>query len=752
MPNIKISNTLRKRISFFLILILIIILQSCSGEHWPFPSAYESQSGNAAANKVWYSSIWQYRQQIVISSAITASDQSDFPLLIRVSDQSNPLFDNARPDGDDIFFTLFDGTRLDHEIEYYKNTATKELDAWVRIPDLSSSIDTVIYMYYGNNSAVNQANADAVWDSNFEMVLHLNESPSDGVAGHMDSTVNGNKGTPENFQNGTGTTDAVGKIGGADDFAGDDDYIAIQNLNYNTAGQISELTACAWFRTSFIGSSWVENWAIVDFDRSDYFNFFVYGDTGELGFATAHQTAGIVDMQGNTQVNDGQWHFGCVVFDSSEVNDKKIYFDGGLDFQQDAYSTNENLGTGNIRYGFIGDGSEADVFDGARNNQYYEGSIDEVRISSIARSPEWIMAVYDNQRDPEFYLTVGAEETDDFAPAGEWQYRQNIAISSLMAPSDQTDFPVLIRITDPNNPVFANAQPDGDDILFTLSDMLTKLEHEIERFDNTPGSEDLVAWVRVTALSSLTDTIIFMYYGNAGVSSQENINEVWDADYAGVWHLKEEQAGTGSFDLYQDSVSNSNDGGDDYVSATGKSGQINSGQQFDGVDDYVSTSSIELANSSFTVEAWVNPDIGPPGQQCWFEAHTSFAVTGGESIHLRINSNGSIRFGYYWDDLDTAAGVVQFGAWNHIVVSYDNNTDESSIYYNGVLNISGNQGPFIGASPRISIGKWDTQYFNGAIDEVRVSNSLRSADWITTNYNNQNNPAGFLTFSVEEML
>jgi len=36
--------------------------------------------------------------------------------------------------------------------------------------------------------------------------------------------------------------------------------------------------------------------------------------------------------------------------------------------------------------------------------------------------------------------------------------------------------------------------------------------------------------------------------------------------------------------------------------------------------------------------------------------------------------------------------------------------------------------------------------FNGLLDELRVSNTARSANWIATEYNNQSNPAAF--FSV----
>ena len=38
----------------------------------------------------------------------------------------------------------------------------------------------------------------------------------------------------------------------------------------------------------------------------------------------------------------------------------------------------------------------------------------------------------------------------------------------------------------------------------------------------------------------------------------------------------------------------------------------------------------------------------------------------------------------------------------------------------------------------------DPRWYNGAIDEARISNVARSADWIETEFNNQNNP-NFIT-------
>ncbi len=60
-------------------------------------------------------------------------------------------------------------TAYDYEIESY-NSSTGALVAWVKVPTVSSSSDTVVRMWYGNASASDGANATAVWDSNFVMV------------------------------------------------------------------------------------------------------------------------------------------------------------------------------------------------------------------------------------------------------------------------------------------------------------------------------------------------------------------------------------------------------------------------------------------------------------------------------------------------------------------------------------------------------------------------------------------------------
>ncbi|NOZ68902.1 MAG: DUF2341 domain-containing protein [Deferribacteres bacterium] len=264
------------------------------------------------ASAAWYDPGWGYRKKITVQAGRVPGTLSDFPMLINSTDPDWRDTANGgkvgQPDGGDILFTSSDGTtKLPHEIEEYDNAGGR-LVAWVKVPSVSDG--TVIYMYYGNPSAADQWDTEDTWDDNYVMVQHLQETS--GV--HFDSASNGNNGSPYGGVN----QNAAGQIGGADSFDGSGDYLAIRNLNYTTRGGISALTVCVWFNTSFGGSGWVSNWALVDFDRSEYYNFFVYGDTGELGFATSAN--GIVDMRGNTPANDGRWHYGCIVFDSTSDN------------------------------------------------------------------------------------------------------------------------------------------------------------------------------------------------------------------------------------------------------------------------------------------------------------------------------------------------------------------------------------------------------------------------------------------------
>jgi hypothetical protein len=129
-----------------------------------------------------------YRKKITIDKTKVDSNLTDFPILVSLTDANLSTF--AQSDGRDIYFTASDGTtRLKREIEDY-NSTTGTLIAWVKVPSLSSTVDTNIYMHFGNTDE-NNTNDKDVWDSNYVLVHHF--------INIFDSTIFGNHGTLNNL-------------------------------------------------------------------------------------------------------------------------------------------------------------------------------------------------------------------------------------------------------------------------------------------------------------------------------------------------------------------------------------------------------------------------------------------------------------------------------------------------------------------------------------------------------------------------
>jgi len=246
----------------------------------------------------------------------------------------------------------------------------------ISAPQEGAETDAGLMLYYrfNNDSAVgedyNATNASLIYD----------------YSGH------GNHGVGFNL-----TYNRTGKLGGGWEFnkiinQKNSSYIAIQNLHYTAAGNISELTICVWFKTILTGTDWRDNWAFFDFDRSENFNFFINGTSGRLGFSTSDSTGDLEDFNGTRVLNDGLWHFGCAVYDGTA---KILYADGIEDARQaNPHGGNDLCEGANTRYGFVGVGSEALTFNGDRNDWNYNGTLDEIRFYHRALSAEEIKGLY----------------------------------------------------------------------------------------------------------------------------------------------------------------------------------------------------------------------------------------------------------------------------------------------------------------------------------------------------------------------
>jgi hypothetical protein len=121
----------------------------------------------------------EYYKEITIQSSQVEEDLTDFPMLFKTTDTDLRTTGNGghvySDDGYDIVLADGIGNKLSHKIMKYDGT-TGEFAAWVKVPSVSSSVDTTIRMYYGDSDIVDSTeDAEGVWDTNYIGVWHLEE-------------------------------------------------------------------------------------------------------------------------------------------------------------------------------------------------------------------------------------------------------------------------------------------------------------------------------------------------------------------------------------------------------------------------------------------------------------------------------------------------------------------------------------------------------------------------------------------------
>ena len=176
---------------------------------------------------------WDQRIKLTIDETkVDTANLTDFPILVYVSAASgigdvdaSCVFDEVGANSKKIAVTSDDGeTELEVEIENWDDGNEKAW-LWVKVPTVTHATDTDLYLYYDvdhadNDTYVGDTNTD-VWDTNFQMVQHMDDDPDTSTT--QDSTTNNNDGAKKGA--GEPAETASGKIDEAQDYDGSDDYI-----------------------------------------------------------------------------------------------------------------------------------------------------------------------------------------------------------------------------------------------------------------------------------------------------------------------------------------------------------------------------------------------------------------------------------------------------------------------------------------------------------------------------------------------
>ncbi|MFX1488459.1 MAG: DUF2341 domain-containing protein, partial [Promethearchaeota archaeon] len=706
----------------------------------------EAPKANVAPNAHYFSS---YKPIIINHDKVSGSTSLiNFPLLLSILDTD--LHDDVQPDGDDIAFSMED-TWLDHEIEVFDQSYSSthaQLIAWIRIPVLYATVDTVIRMYYGNSTMGSHQNPSGVW-VNYAAVYHMNQDPSSSLI--LDSTSNNYDLTPGP---GFGSEDLVdGTFGKAIDVdrtgSSTTQYF---ELSSGFSNPTNELSIEFWFKPRNFWS----------YQR--YFNSHLssrcpqvrYYAPGLGNMSVGHQTE---NGQDNTYTNNpswsNRWYYFVTNWQGGTVGDMHTFIDGSLDSQK---SGDYQLRGTALTWTAFTIGSDYDQTDGI------DAILEEFRIYNSLHGAGWIATEYANQNDPSSFYSIGSERLTVWEPpnAQYFTYYKTITIdhTKISGTGIHVDFPMLVSIIDED--LRYHTQPDGDDIAFSTEGGW--LGHEIEFYNQSYSDTQahLMAWIQIPFLATDQNTTITMYYGNSTMSSRENPAGTWANTYKGVWHLDELSGGANAI---KDSSSYSNDGTDYNNPIFGSDGKIinsvgfndASSQRIEVSDD----NSLDISNQ-LTIEAWINPNVNTK----WMTIVSKMDGTWGSGstsnfdIYFAIHSNGNFDIGlanpsnqpHEW----TTSVPVSTGIWQHIVFTYHSSTSTGTLYKNGVSSTHNFGIGSLGTNSRpfyIGFNRgWTGEVFDGYIDEVRISNTVRSSDWITTEYENQINPNSFYKVGKEQLV
>ena len=341
-----------------------------------------------------------------------------------------------------------------------------------------------------------------------------------------------------------------------------------------------------------------------------------------------------------------------------------------------------------------------------------------------------------------------------------YAYEKTLTVDESKIPGtgNMLNYPMLVSITSsPYRDELRSVANGGNvesaggyDIIFTDEDYHI-LDHQVESYDPVTGN--YIAWVRIPVLSASFDTDIRLVYGNPQVTADPSVESVWDSYYQGVWHMNEDPSGSAP---QLTDAARDNDGSSSGTMTGGDivSGIINSAISFDGNDDYFDVGTGILPNVSFTEECWIR--AGNQSDNSWhgFLGYDAGGDTMQRAPSLWIYEQDKIHGGFGdnvdWCEWTTPNSVITNDGttWNHIVTTFDG--VDYRLFVNGINVYSTNawSGRIPYSSPIRYIGRVDN-YFTGDIDELRLSSGVRSAEWISAQYNNYSSPSSFYSISTE---
>jgi len=365
--------------------------------------------------------IFKYRRPITIDYTKVGNNNSgtiaNYPMLVKIEndtalkhvDYTGGHVENAN--GYDIVFRAFDTTTcdgatfcaLDHEIEDYDGV-NGTLVAWVRIPTLSKSANTTIYMYYGNECVTESTdNRYEVWNETYDVVYHFNDGDFTNSAQESHEAYNFGS-----------TNDTGGAAGGCRSFDGND---WIQVYGYNPGYLGNDLGVEAWWNAPAYDSA--SRYIIGVDEDSTILEGASQVDILIKNHSTVDRIFYVMCSEDPNAHYEDLWPEGPA---TNTWNHSVFVRSSGTIYGY----TNGVTPTGETMTGSVDiDGDEVEYAIGAqwyydsqteanKRTGYFTGKIDEVRFATVGvvLSADFVKTTYNSMSSPDTFSTLGDEESD----------------------------------------------------------------------------------------------------------------------------------------------------------------------------------------------------------------------------------------------------------------------------------------------------------------------------------------------------
>jgi hypothetical protein len=334
---------------------------------------------------------WTYRRKITLD--VAAATLTNFPALVHVAVGDGIALSEMRSDGHDIRFTDSDGeTLLGFEREDFGGDPYIVGDWWVKVPSIGTSTGPEIYMYWGKADAADASSGTAPWDASFMLVAHM--------SGFGTSTTPDSLGAHTLTKKASTQPDEVEGIasGPAQQFDNVDDYIYTHIAPPAGAMTWECMTYDATASTGILHFNGVGPPSVANSqDRSLGIN-----SSGRAGVYVYN--GGYVYATGTSDIRGTNWHH--LAGRIHATNGLSVVVDGVAEATNGS-GTDAWNGNGDPRF-YMGAGCTPD---NGGFITYGGDTLDEVRLSSVARSDAWLSYTTHNALDADHGLTWSAKET-----------------------------------------------------------------------------------------------------------------------------------------------------------------------------------------------------------------------------------------------------------------------------------------------------------------------------------------------------